>query len=75
MRFTRYRPFLLFAFVKPRHNRRSPRYQHSLIQKPLRKVGMMLLHDVEHRLLGEPAMVLGNLAFDLSARTTYDWVD
>jgi hypothetical protein len=59
MWFTRHRPFLLFAFVKPFHNRRSPWYQHSLIRKPLRKVGVILLHDVEHRFLGEPAMVLG----------------
>jgi hypothetical protein len=27
--------------------------------KPLRKIGMILLHDVEHRFLGEPTMVLG----------------
>jgi hypothetical protein len=46
----------LFAFVKAFHNRRTPWYQHSLIRKPLRKIGVILLHDVEHRFLGEPAM-------------------
>jgi hypothetical protein len=60
MRFTRYRPlYLLFAFVKALHDRRSPWYQRGLIRKPLRKIGVILLHDVEHRFLGEPAMVLG----------------
>ncbi len=28
------------------------------IRKPLRKIGVILLHDVEYRFLGEPAMVL-----------------
>ena len=51
--------FSLFAFVKTRHDRRSPWYQRGLIRKPLRKIGVILLHDVEHRFLGEPAMVLG----------------
>jgi len=50
---------LLFAFVKSLHNRRSPWYEHGLVRKPLRKVGVILLHDVEYRFLGEPAMVLG----------------
>jgi hypothetical protein len=49
----------LFAIVKAFHNRRTPWYQHGLIRKPLRKIGVILLHDVEHRFLGEPAMVLG----------------
>jgi hypothetical protein len=51
--------FLLLAFVKALHDRRSPWYQRGLIRKPLRKIGMILLHDVEHRFHGEPAMVLG----------------
>jgi hypothetical protein len=50
---------LLLAFVKALHDRRSPWYQRGLIRKPLRKIGMILLHDVEHRFLGEPTMVLG----------------
>src|SRR5258705_9844485 len=50
---------LLFAFVKALHNRRSPWYQRGLIRKPLRKICVILLHDVEHSFLGEPAMVLG----------------
>ena len=51
--------FLLLAFVKALHDRRSPWYQHGLIRKPLCKIGVILLHDVEHGFLGEPAMVLG----------------
>jgi hypothetical protein len=51
--------FLLLAFVKALHDRGSPWYQRGLIRKPLRKIGMILLHDVEHRIHGEPAMVLG----------------
>jgi len=50
---------LLFAFVKALHDRRSPWYQHGLVGKTLREFGVILPHDVEHRFLGEPAMVLG----------------
>jgi hypothetical protein len=50
---------LLLAFVKALHDRRSPWYLRGLIREPLRKVGVILLHDVEHRFLGEPAMVFG----------------
>ena len=50
--------FLLLAFVKALHDRRSPWYQRGLIRKRLRKIGVILLHDVEHRFLGELAMVL-----------------
>jgi len=50
---------LLLAFVKALHNRRSPWYLRGLIREPLRKIGVVLLHDVEHRFLGESAMVLG----------------
>ena len=49
--------FLLFAFVKAFPDRRAPWYQPGLIRKPLRKIGVILLHDVEHCLLGEIAMV------------------
>jgi hypothetical protein len=50
--------FLLFAFVKAFPDRRAPWYQPGLIRKPLRKIGVILLQDVEHCLLGEIAMVL-----------------
>ncbi len=59
MRFMRYRPLFVVAFVKALHNRRAPWYQRGLIRKPLRKIEVILLHDVEHRFLGKPAMVLG----------------
>ena len=51
--------FLLLAFVKAFHDRRAPWYQRGLIRKPLRKIGVILLHDVEQRFRGELAMVLG----------------
>jgi hypothetical protein len=50
--------FLLFAFVKAFQYRRAPWYQPGLFRKPLRKIGVILLQDVEHCLLGEIAMVL-----------------
>jgi hypothetical protein len=49
----------LLAFVKALRNRRSSWYQRGLIREPLRKIGVILLHDVEHRFPGEHAMVLG----------------
>jgi hypothetical protein len=50
---------LSLAFAKALRNLRSPWYQRSLIREPLRKIKVILLHDVEHHFLGEPAMVLG----------------
>jgi len=40
-------------------NRRAPGYLGSLIRKSLRKIDVILLHNVEHCCLGELAMVLG----------------
>jgi hypothetical protein len=51
--------FLVFAFVKAFQDRRAPWYQRGLIRKPLREIGVILLHDVERCFLGEIAMVLG----------------
>jgi len=48
-----------FAFMKALQDRRAPWYLCGLIRKPLRKIGVMLLHDVEHCFLGEMAMVFG----------------
>jgi hypothetical protein len=50
---------LLFALMKPLHNRRSPGYEHGLIYEALPKVSMILLHDIEDRFVGELSMVLG----------------
>jgi hypothetical protein len=52
MRFNAIVLFLLFALVKTLRNRRSPWYQRGLIRKPLCKIGVILLHDVERRFLG-----------------------
>jgi hypothetical protein len=51
--------FLLFAFMQAFQDRRAPWYQRGLIRKPLRKIGVILLHDVERCFFGEIAMVLG----------------
>ena len=49
----------LLARVKALNDGRSPRYQRSLIRESLRKVGVVLLHNVQRCVPGEPAMVLG----------------
>ena len=41
------------------NDRRSPRYQRGLIRESLRKVSVVLLHNVQRCVPGEPAMVLG----------------
>ena len=51
--------FWLFAFMQAFQDRRAPWYQRGLIRKPLRKIGVILLHDVECCFVGEIAMVLG----------------
>ena len=38
---------LLFAFVKALHDRRPPWYEHGLVGKPLGKIGVILLDDIE----------------------------
>jgi hypothetical protein len=53
---------LLLAFVEALNNRRSPWYQRSLIREPLGKIGVVLLHDIENRFAGEPAMELGKVS-------------
>jgi hypothetical protein len=49
----------VIAFMKAFQDRRAPPYLCGLIRKPLRKIGVILLHDVEHCFLGEIAMLLG----------------
>jgi hypothetical protein len=49
----------LLAFAKALRDRRSSKNQRSLIREPLREIGVILLHDVEHGFLGKPAMVVG----------------
>src|SRR5713226_139140 len=48
-----------FAFMKAFQDGRAPWYLRSLIRKPLREIGVILLHDVERCFLGEIAMVPG----------------
>jgi hypothetical protein len=49
----------LLALAQPLRDRGSPWYQRSFIGEPLREIGVILLHDVEHRFLGELAVVVG----------------
>jgi hypothetical protein len=51
--------FLLFAFAKAFQDCRAPWNQRGLIHKPLHKISVILLHDVERCFLGEFAMILG----------------
>lgn len=58
--------YALLAFAKPLPDRRSPWDQRGFIGKPLREVGVILLHDVEYRFLGEPSMILGKESVQVS---------
>ena len=59
IRFTRYRPVSVARVREGAPQSPFAWYQRGLIRTPLRKIGVILLHDVEHCFLGEPAMVLG----------------
>jgi hypothetical protein len=48
-----------FAFMKAFQDGRAPWYLRSLIRKPLREIGVILVHDVERCFLRETAMVPG----------------
>jgi hypothetical protein len=45
--------------MKASQDCRAPWYLRGLVRKPLSKIGMIRLHDVEHCFFGEIAMVLG----------------
>ena len=51
--------FPLLAFAKALRDRRSSCDQRRLIREPLREIGVILLHDVEHGFPGKLSMVLG----------------
>jgi hypothetical protein len=50
--------FLLFALMKAFQDRRAPWYQRGLIRNPLRKISVIMLHDVERR-IGRPSQQCG----------------
>jgi hypothetical protein len=56
----------LLAVAQALRDRGSPWDQRGFIREPLRKVGVILLHDVEHGVLGEPSMVLGKESVQVS---------
>jgi hypothetical protein len=49
----------VLALMKASQDRCAPWYLGGLICKPLREIGVILLHDVEHCSLGAVAMVQG----------------
>jgi hypothetical protein len=49
---------LLLALVKAFQYRRAPWYQPGLIRKPPRKIGVILLLDVERHFRGDLAMIV-----------------
>jgi len=57
---------LALAFAQAMRNRRSPGYQRGLVRKTLRKIGVVLLHDVEHGFPAELAMVFGKISMHVS---------
>jgi hypothetical protein len=57
---------LLLAIAKALRDRRAPWDQRGLIREPLRKVGVILLDDVEHGFLGKPSMILGKESVQVS---------
>ena len=60
------RLLLLLAFAKALRDRGSSWDQRGLIREPLREIGVILLHDVEHGFLGKPSMVLGKKSVQVS---------
>ncbi|XSC46347.1 hypothetical protein ACF1BQ_010995 [Bradyrhizobium sp. RDT10] len=58
--------YSLLAFAQALGDRRTPGYQRGFIREPLRKIGVILLHDVEDRFLGEPAMIFGKESVQVS---------
>jgi hypothetical protein len=56
----------LLAFAKALRDRRSSCDQRSLVCEPLRKIGVILLHDIEYGFLGKPSMVLGKESVQVS---------
>lgn len=50
---------LLLAFAKPLRDRGSSWDQRGFVGEPLREIGVILLHDIEHGFPGELAMILG----------------
>jgi hypothetical protein len=51
--------YLLFALKQAFHDGYTSRYLGGLVREPLCKIEVVLLHDVEHRFLGEIAVVSG----------------
>ncbi|QHO77488.1 hypothetical protein ACH79_37510 [Bradyrhizobium sp. CCBAU 051011] len=57
---------LLLTLAQPLRDRGSSRDQRGLVGEPLGKVGVILLHDIEHGFPGEPAVVLGQESVQVS---------
>jgi len=58
--------YALLAVAKALRDRRSPRDQRGLIGEPLSEIGVILLYDVEHGVLGKVSMILGKESMQVS---------
>jgi hypothetical protein len=59
-------PYALLALAQALRDCRAPWDQRGLIREALREVGVILLHDIENRFLGKPAMVLSQESVQVS---------
>src|SRR6267378_811936 len=57
--------YLFFAFMKARERHRATWNLRRLIGKPLRKIGVIIVHNVEPRFFGKLSMVFGEHAVHL----------
>jgi hypothetical protein len=65
--------FLLFAFVKALHDRRASWYQRGFVSKPLRKISVILLHDITLPLAPMSAALEGKVSAFVTATVGNPW--
>src|SRR6187431_302148 len=59
-------PFALLAFPQPQRDRRASADQRGLVREALREIGVILPHDVEHSVPGQPSVMLGQESMQVS---------
>jgi len=58
--------FALFAFAEALRDRRASADQRGLVREALREIGVILPHNVEHGVPGQPSVVLGQESVQIS---------
>ena len=58
--------FALFAFAQALRDRRASGDQRGLVREALREIGVILPHNVEHGVPGQPSVVLGQESVQIS---------